>query len=167
MIAVRPMMPEDVATACRVLNDIIEIGGSTAFEIPFSESLFVQSYLDGVDKICSHVVLGDQGEVAGFQWLGTYDTLPQDCADIATFTRRQPVLKGAGRALFAETSKIAAAMGFTAINATIRADNRMGLSYYDKMGFRDYSVAYSVPLRDGTPVDRISKRFDLVAGPAL
>ncbi|WP_226688411.1 GNAT family N-acetyltransferase [Ruegeria arenilitoris] len=167
MIAVRPMMPEDVATACRILNEIIEIGGSTAFEIPFSDALFVQSYLEGADKICTHVALDDQGEVAGFQWLGMHDALPQDCADIATFTRRHPALKGAGRSLFAETSKFAAAMGFTAINATIRADNGMGLGYYDKMGFRDYSVAYGVPLQDGTPVDRISKRFDLSAGAAL
>ena len=45
MIAVRPMMPEDVSAACRILNVIIEIGGSTALEIPFSEALFAQSYL--------------------------------------------------------------------------------------------------------------------------
>ncbi|WP_420587031.1 GNAT family N-acetyltransferase [Ruegeria sp.] len=164
MIAVRPMMPEDVATACRILNDIIEIGGSTAFEIPFSEALFAQIYLDGADKICCHVALDEQGEVAGFQWLGIHEDLPTDCADIATFTRREPVLKGAGRALFAETSKHAAALGFAQINATIRADNRMGLSYYDKMGFRDYAVDYGRPLRDGTPVDRITKRFDLRKG---
>lgn len=166
MIAVRPMMTEDVAAACRILNEIIEIGGSTALEIPFSEVLFAQSYLDGIDKICCHVALDDQGEVAGFQWLGTHEDLPTDCADIATFTRRQPMLKGAGRAVFAETAKHAVALGFAQINATIRADNWMGLSYYDKMGFRDYSVAYGKPLRDGTPVDRISKRFDLRAGAA-
>jgi len=161
MIAVRPMMREDVADACRILNQIIAIGGTTAFEIPFSEPLFAQSYLDRTDKICCHVALDDQGEVAGFQWLGANDALPDDCADIATFTRRDPVLKGAGRALFSETSKVASALGFSAINATIRADNVSGLSYYDKMGFQDYSVAYGVQLRDGTPVNRISKRFTL------
>ncbi|WP_170424598.1 GNAT family N-acetyltransferase [Ruegeria arenilitoris] len=164
MIAVRPMMPEDVVVACQILNDIIAIGGTTAFETPFSEALFAQVYLSGADKICCHVALDDQGEVAGFQWLGTHDDLPEDCADIATFTRRAPLLKGAGRALFAETATRAAALGFSAINATIRADNRMGLSYYDKMGFRDYSVAYGVALRDGTPVDRISKRYELKRG---
>ena len=57
MIAIRPMMREDVADACRVLNQIIAIGGTTAFEIPFSEALFEQSYLDGVDKISSLVAL--------------------------------------------------------------------------------------------------------------
>lgn len=161
MIAVRPMMPEDVAEACRILNDIIAAGGTTAFEIPFSDALFAQSYLGGADKICCHVALDDQGDVAGFQWLGRNDALPDDCADVATFARRNPVLRGAGRALFAETVKTAGALGFATINATIRADNLLGLSYYEKMGFRDYSVAYGVPLRDGTPVNRISKRYDL------
>lgn len=161
MIAVRPMMPEDVAASCRILNQIIEIGGTTAFEVPFSEPLFAQSYLKGADKICCNVALDDQGEVAGFQWLGTHDALPGDCADIATFTRRIPALRGAGRALFHETTKVAGSLGFRTINATIRADNVPGLSYYEKMGFRDYSVAYGVPLRDGTPVNRISKRFEL------
>jgi len=155
------MMPEDVAEACRILNDIIAAGGTTAFEIPFSEALFTQSYLNVADKICCHVALDDHGAVAGFQWLGTYDELPDDCADIATFTRRQPVLRSAGRALFDETIKIAVAHGFASINATIRADNLFGLSYYEKMGFRDFSVAYGVPLRDGTPVNRISKRYEL------
>ncbi len=164
MITIRPLMREDVADACRILNEIIEIGGTTAFEIPFTEALFAQSYLDGPDKVCTHVALDEQGEVAGFQWLGTYEELPKDCADIATFTRREPVLRGAGRALFAETARMAAALGFNAINATIRADNAMGLRYYDKMGFQDYSVAYGVPLRDGTPVNRISKRFELRKG---
>ncbi len=166
MIAVRPMMPEDVADACRILNDIIAAGGTTAHEIPFSEALFTQSYLTGADMICCHVALDDQGAVAGFQWLGTHDALPEDCADIATFTRRDPPLRGAGRTLFQETSKTAAALGLKAINATIRADNSPGLSYYGKMGFVDYSVDYGRPLRDGTPVNRISKRFHLGKGSA-
>lgn len=162
MIVVRPMMREDVAEACRILNQIIEIGGTTAFEVPFSEPLFAQSYLEGLDKICCHVGLDELGDVVGFQWLGTHDMLPEDCADIATFTCRRPALRGVGRALFQETIKTAAALGFRAINATIRADNVSGLSYYEKMGFRDYSIAYGVPLRDGTPVNRISKRFEPV-----
>ncbi|WP_171099297.1 GNAT family N-acetyltransferase [Ruegeria sp. HKCCD7255] len=161
MIPVRPMMREDVSAACRILNDIIAAGGTTAFEIPFSEVLFAQSYLEGSDLVCCHVALDDTGEVAGFQWLGVHEALPEDCADIATFTRRNPVLRGAGRALFAETTTRAKALGFNTLNATIRADNVLGLSYYDKMGFVDYSVRYGVKLRDGTPVNRISKRFDL------
>ena len=161
MIFSRPMMQEDVAQACRIINEIIEIGGTTANEIPYSEALFAQKYLEGSDKICCHVALDDRGEVAGFQWLGVNDKLPEDCADIATFARQNPVLKGVGRALFQETVRFASALGYASLNATIRADNVPGLGYYDKMGFRDFAVAYGVPLRDGTPVDRISKRYEL------
>lgn len=161
MIAVRPMMREDVADACRILNQIIVAGGTTALEIPFSDALFAQTYFEGADKICCHVALDDLGDVAGFQWLGAHDVLPADCADIATFTRRDPVLRGAARALFDETAKTAGALGYRSINATIRADNVLGLNYYEKMGFKDFSVAYGVPLRDGTPVNRVTKRFDL------
>lgn len=155
------MMREDLAEACQILNQIIEAGGTTAHEIPFSDALFAQSYMDGPDKICCHVALDETGNVAGFQWLGTYEALPDDCADIATFTRRSPVLRGAGRALFAETVIIAKSRGFNAINATIRADNVLGLSYYDKMGFQDFSIKHGVPLRNGQLVNRISKRFAL------
>jgi hypothetical protein len=31
------------------------------------------------------------------------------------------------------------------------------------MGFADHSVRAAVPLKDGTPVDRIGKRFSLTA----
>lgn len=158
---VRPMLREDVGEACRLLNDIIEIGGTTALEIPFSEPLFAQSYFKGDDKICCHVALDSQGQVAGFQWLGLHDALPDDCADIATFARRTDSVRGVGRALFSATRDTATKLGFKWINATIRADNGMGLRYYSKMGFQDHSVRYGVPLRGGRPVDRISKRYQL------
>jgi hypothetical protein len=41
-------------------------------------------------------------------------------------------------------------------------DNRVGLAFYEKMGFRTYETLRRVPLRDGTPVDRILKRYDVV-----
>ena len=49
----------------------------------------------------------------GFNGWAAMKDLPEDCADIATFTRRDPVLKGVGRALFAETVKPSpGALGF-------------------------------------------------------
>ncbi len=160
-IAVRQMRSEDVSTACSILNQIIAIGGTTAIETPLSEPMFAQSFLDGPDTIICHVALDTSGTVAGFQWLGSNKALPDGCGDIATFTRRDPVLKGAGRALFEATVKAARINGIKSINATIRADNHLGLSYYSKMGFMDHSVERGTPLQDGTPVDRISKRIVL------
>jgi len=68
-------------------------------------------------------------------------------------------MRGVGTALFAATVVRAREVGLTAINATIRADNKGGLAFYTKMGFETYGIARGVPLRDGTPIDRVSKRY--------
>lgn len=68
---------------------------------------------------------------------------------------------GIGSALFAATRKAAVAAGRAAINAMIHADNAGGLAYYTRIGFRNHGVERAVPLRDGTQIDRIVKRFDL------
>lgn len=160
-IVVCPMAGAHVPGACRILNGIIRTGGTTALESEVDEAEFAGMYLRGDDLIVSHVALDRDGQVAGFQWLGRNPGLPVDCADIATFARRDPPLRGTGRALFAITREFARAAGFAAINATIRADNVPGLGYYAKMGFVDHGVVRDVALRDGTPVDRISRRYEL------
>lgn len=155
------MQAADVPAACAILNDIIRTGGTTANETALSEAEFSGHYLTAPNRVCCHVVLDGHGVVAGFQWLGRNPKLPADCADIASFTRRDPRLPGAGRALFAATQTAARAAGFAAINATIRADNVPGLGYYAAVGFVDHSMTRAVPLADGRPVDRVSKRFAL------
>jgi ribosomal protein S18 acetylase RimI-like enzyme len=70
-----------------------------------------------------------------------------------------PKIRGVGTALFAATLSAAEELNIEFINATIRADNTGGLAYYEKMGFRTYRTLESIPLRDGTLVDRIQKRY--------
>ena len=159
---VRAMQAQDVPQACAILNRIIAIGGTTAFESEFGEAVFAEKYLTGADIIACHVAIGSDGSVAGFQWIGKNPKLPETCADIASFARDIPGERGVGRALFPTTCNAAQTAGYSEINATIRADNAPGLSYYSKMGFADHSVATGVPLSDGTPVDRISKRYSLI-----
>lgn len=163
VIPVRLMQGADVPGACQILNQIIGIGGTTAFETAFSEDDFAALYLHGADLIACHVALDAGGQVAGFQWIGRNRKLSADCADIATFSRRDPPLRGTGRALFSATCAFACDAGFAQINATIRADNAPGLGYYSKMGFVDHAVAKAIPLSDGTLVDRVSKRFALTS----
>jgi GNAT superfamily N-acetyltransferase len=81
--------------------------------------------------------------------------------DIGTFARVGLTKKGVGSALFAAMQAEARNKGLTAINATIRADNSGGLAFYHRLGFVDHEIVRSVPLKDGTPVDRISKRYPL------
>jgi RimJ/RimL family protein N-acetyltransferase len=95
-----------------------------------------------------------------------YSNPPKGLADIATFARTSPKIRGVGSALFPATRAAAAEeFGLEFVNATIRADNGSGLAYYAKMGFEIYDRLVQIPLLDGTPVDRIKKRFVIGAKP--
>jgi L-amino acid N-acyltransferase YncA len=160
MLTIRPVQSSDATALADLLNAIIARGGTTAFETPFTPEELDQRYLTGPTVHCCFVAEAD-GALLGFQTLGTQKFLPADIGDIATFTRIGGTQSGVGTALFAATCKRARELGLTAINATIRADNAGGLTFYSRMGFIDHEVVPAVPLRDGTPVDRIRKRFAL------
>jgi len=158
---VRQATPEDAVSLCLILNEIIAIGGTTAYETPFSAIEFDDHLLSGGDCIVCFIAETLTGEALGFQSLLRDSELPAGWGNIATFTRREPRRPGVGTALFQSTVAFARNLGLVAINATIRADNYSGIPYYEKMGFKTYSVARDVPLKDGTPVDRISKTYSL------
>ncbi len=164
-VHVRPVREADAAELAELLNAIIARGGTTALEEPFSAERLTGAYLTGPDVIsCMVAVDHDSGGLLGFQTLGREDHLPADVGDIGTFAKVGGTQRGVGTALFAATCAAARAKGLSAINATIRADNTGGLAFYGRMGFVDHSVRHGVPLKDGTLVDRINKRFDLRAG---
>jgi len=158
-IIIRMAMPNDTHELCELLNEIIQIGGTTAIENPLTNDEFGDYFLRGDNHICCYAALDELGHLAGFQALEHHSELPDDWADIATFTRMKPKIVGVGTALFAESKNYARRSGIAAINATIRADNEGGLKFYEKMGFKSYSVNTGVPLNNGVRVDRISKRF--------
>ena len=157
-LKIRKACEDDSKELCSILNEIIEIGGTTGFENKLSESEFEFYFLNGENYICCFLA-ENNGLVLGFQSLSLHPNLSDDWADIATFTRVNPKIRGVGTTLFETTLNFARDQNIKMINATIRADNKPGLSYYSKMGFNDYSVAKKIPLQDGTPVDRISKKF--------
>ncbi|MFK8081200.1 MAG: N-acetyltransferase family protein [Granulosicoccus sp.] len=152
---------QDVPQACHLLNEIIEIGGTTAFEKALEEEEFSSIFLTGDDCIVCIVCEDDTGIILGFQVLLHNDLLQSGWADIATFARVSQKVRGVGTSLFNATRQFAQSSDVPVINATIRADNQSGLAYYTKMGFVDYHTDKAVPLNDGTPVDRISKRYDV------
>jgi len=158
--SVRPYAQGDEGPLCPMLNAIIAAGGTTAHETPFTPEALAEYFLTGAQILFSHVVL-EGGWPVGFQSVSRNPELPPGWGDMSSFTRRDPKVPGAGRALFAATRAAAQARGLVALNATIRADNVPGLAYYSAMGFVDYDVIPAVPLRDGTPVDRVMKRLIL------
>lgn len=155
---IRPVAAADAAELAELLNAIIARGGTTAWETPFTPDHLRDAYLIGPTVHCCFVADGD-GVLLGFQTLGTQGFLPPEIGDIATFARVGGTQAGVGTALFAATKARARELGLAAINATIRADNTGGLAFYSRMGFIDHEVVPAVPLKDGTPVDRIRKRF--------
>ena len=159
-LSVRPYAPGDEGALCEVINAIIAAGGTTAHETPFTPEGLVDHALAGARVLCCHVALWD-GVPVGFQSVTRNPKLPPGWGDMSSFTRRDPKVPGAGRALFAATRACAKALGLVALNATIRADNGPGLGYYSAMGFVDHDRRLAVPLRDGTPVDRVMKRLSL------
>jgi GNAT superfamily N-acetyltransferase len=159
---VRPTVRADAAALADLLNEIIVAGGTTAYQIPFTPERFAEAHIEGPAVLTSVVAHDDAGLPMGFQILLRDERLPEDWGDIGTFARRGMTTRGIGSALFAATRAAARGLGLVGINATIRADNVGGLTFYGKQGFVDHAVAPAVPLNDGTLVDRISKRYSLV-----
>ena len=159
-LEVRPARPEDARELAELLNQVIALGGTTALEELLSPQALADAYITGPAVIsCFVAVDRATGRIEGFQVLGRDRSLPDDVADIGTFARVGGTRRGVGSALFAVTCAEARRQGLRAINATIRADNSGGLTFYARMGFVDHSVSPGVPLKDGTPIDRVSRRY--------
>ncbi|WP_043364773.1 GNAT family N-acetyltransferase [Belnapia sp. F-4-1] len=160
---IRPVREGDALALAELLNTIISRGGTTAMEEPFTPEALASALLTGPGVICCFVAQEEDGSLAGFQSLLRSDDMPEGVGDIGTFSRVGRVQRGTGSLLFAATRRAAAERGLSAINATIRADNAGGLAFYARLGFEDHAISHAVPLRDGTPIDRVSKRYSLGA----
>jgi L-amino acid N-acyltransferase YncA len=156
---IRHASNDDSLELSRLLNEIIQIGGTTAIETPLSHQDFRDYFLSGKNHICCFVAEDDTGMLMGFQALAKHAELPENCADIATFAKHGSTQSGIGTALFKRILHHAAQQSINSINATIRQDNASGISYYSRMGFKDHSIAKDIPLRNGKLIDRISKRY--------
>ena len=160
----RPATLADATGMVAVLNPLIAEGSTTAHRTPFDAARMRDHYIASPFTICTHVADTD-GTIVGFQTLEwpdpAYGPMPDGWAFIASFVAPGHGGQGIGRALFAQTLDRARAAGVQVIDATIRADNASGLGYYSALGFVDFDRLTGVPLSDGTPVDRIRKRFDL------
>ena len=160
MLRIDPATREDVPVLNAILAALIAQGDNTALE-HLSDETFSQWFLTGPTALFCLVARNEAGEILGFQTLSTYGELPSGWADIGTFARADSHNQGIGSALLAESQKRLLALGFSNVNATVRADNAGGLKFYRKMGFVPYETLAQVPLHDGRLIDRISHRLEL------
>ena len=156
---IRPAKPFDAAVMAALLNEIIAIGGSTAMTRPVTAE-DLRQWMAEPGSIW-HLAENDKGAVQGFQWVHRRADLPPDMLDIATFVDIRAHGHGVGTKLFDATKTAARNAGFTAINATIRADNDSGLTYYRSKGFETYGHEHGVTLENGLVVNRVQTRYAL------
>lgn len=161
MIHIRRAGPMDTPQMAGLLNAIIAKGGTTAITNTVTRDAIQDWMSKSPEGSVWHVAENDKGEILGFQYVQPKPGLPECACDIATFTRMGQTGLGIGSKLFEATKAAARALGYTWINATIRADNTGGLAYYQSRGFEDYAQHKDVPLENGQIVDRVSKRYDL------
>jgi L-amino acid N-acyltransferase YncA len=160
---VRPAVSGDAAQMTRLLNTIIDAGGTTAYQTPFDVDKMRHHCINRPDLVCSHVTISN-GQLSGFQYVGwatSSDPMPDGWAVIATFVGLDRGKMGIGQKLFSATRFAAKAAGVQVLDATIRGDNVGGLKYYGGLGFTDYAEIPNLPLADGTPVTRIRKKLML------
>ncbi|WP_425092346.1 N-acetyltransferase family protein [Tropicimonas sp. S265A] len=161
MIRIRRAGDLDARNMADLLNRIIARGGATAFTEPVSRDTLMAWFRKAPDQSVWHIAEDDVGALLGFQSVEPHPGLPPDACDIATFVRIGQTGLGVGSRLFETTVEAARNLGYRWINATIRADNSGGLTYYQSRGFETYAHHPEVRLANGQIVDRISKRFDL------
>lgn len=149
----------DASEIAALLNEIIAIGGTTAItgEVSREDILGWMSRPGGA----WHVAETERGEILGFQYIAPGSTLPSEAAEIATFAKPGKQGLGIGSKLFEATRVVATQLGYSWINANIRADNTSGLAYYQSRGFEDYGRIEGYAMANGIRVDKILKRLDL------
>jgi len=144
-----------------LLNEVIAAGGTTALTTPVAGRDIITWMQRDPSRSAWHVAEETNGEVVGFQWIEPADYLPDDAAEIATFAKIGKTGLGIGSQLFTATKTAALRLGYSWINANIRADNVGGLAYYQSRGFETYSRKTGVRVAPDQVVDKILKRYDL------
>lgn len=161
MITIRRAGPLDARQMAELLDAIIKKGGTTAHTDPVSRDTILEWMQRSPTRSAWHVAEDEAGEILGFQFFEPHPDLPPEACDIASFVRLGKTGLGVGSKLFEASKTVAKSIGYHWINATIRADNEGGLTYYQSRGFETYAHHPQQRLGNGTSVDKVSKRYDL------
>lgn len=137
---IRPAKVDDATGMAAVQNEIFSSGLRKA---PTDITAVLENYIQHADRIECSVAEDDDGRILGFQSLryartGNPYGVAEGWGIIGTHVSPQAARRGVGSALFAATRRAAEARGIQNIDASIGADNMLGQSYYDAMGFTTY-----------------------------
>ena len=86
-ITIRPLQMSDIRLMTELLNEIIEIGGTTAYLNPLPEAELACWVARGTERTSWTIAEDDTGKLVGFQWAEPHALLPPEAASIATFVR--------------------------------------------------------------------------------
>jgi GNAT superfamily N-acetyltransferase len=135
---IRPATPLDAQGMSDVINQIFAAGLRKTAGDP---AMVLATYIEHKDRIQCSVAEDDDGRILGFQSLryahvdNPYGT-SEGWGIIGTHVSPHAARQGVGSALFRATLAAAKAYPIENIEAAIGADNEMGLTYYEAMGFR-------------------------------
>ena len=137
---VRAAIAADADGISAFLQELAAIGKRS---LPSDRDYVLSAYIKAPTRLQCSVAEDEDGTLLGLQILkiaepgNPYDVTP-GWAVIGTHVSPQAARKGVGRALFAESLRVAGEKGVEKIDATIGAANEEGLAYYEKVGFRAY-----------------------------
>ncbi|MVA55303.1 GNAT family N-acetyltransferase [Agrobacterium vitis] len=137
---IRPANSLDAQGMSKALDEIFAAGLRKSAGDP---EWVLAHYIDHKNRIECSVAQDEDGRILGFQSLryatadNPYGT-PEGWGIIGTHVSPLAARRGVGSALFRETLRAAEAFPVQNIEATIGADNDVGLAYYEAMGFRTY-----------------------------
>ncbi|WP_288429676.1 GNAT family N-acetyltransferase [uncultured Agrobacterium sp.] len=139
---IRPATLGDAEGMTAVQNEIFAAGlRKTSRDV----DTIINVYLKREDYVECTVAENGEGRIIGFQSLtyarpGNPYGVAEGWGIIGTHVSPAATRMGVGRALFAATLETAKKAGLKDIDASIGADNALGLAYYEGMGFRTYRM---------------------------
>jgi ribosomal protein S18 acetylase RimI-like enzyme len=137
---IRRASPDDAAGITRVLEAVVKEREHSAIAQAWSVDE-QRSYLVSLsNREAVHVAIASSGELVGYQSLDLYSALLTSMAHVAqlgTFLLPAWRGRGAGRALFLETTRFAKSSGYEKIVIQVRSSNVSAQVFYRRLGFVD------------------------------
>lgn len=144
-LLVREVRPDDAEAIVGIINPIIETGGYTVFDVPFTVEAEREYILNFPQRGVFHVAVRSQDQkVVGFQSMepfALYTHAFDHVGVIGTYVDISYRRQGVARCLCEATFEAAKSQGYEKIFTFVRADNPAALATYLHHGFHIIGTA--------------------------